>query len=107
MHTPILMVIQNCESMCEYMITFLGEEEDIEERRKQIRLLRDCADICTLTVKYISRHSIFAKHLADLCSFICDSCGKECMNFKDLESQNCAKMCMDCARECRSYSMVE
>lgn len=106
MHAPVLLIIQNCESMCEYMVTYIGEKQDIQLRKRQFRLLRDCADICTLTAKYIARHSPFAKYSADLCAYICNVCERECMKYKDLESQNCAEMCKECARECKAYSMI-
>ncbi|MCM1992839.1 four-helix bundle copper-binding protein [Oceanirhabdus seepicola] len=106
MHAPLLIVIQNCESMCEYMVTFFGEDKEVELRKRQIRLLHDCADACTLAAKYIARHSVFAKYSADFVSFICDICTKECMKFNDIESKNCAEMCMKCAKECKDYSMI-
>ncbi|WBW95028.1 four-helix bundle copper-binding protein [Oceanirhabdus sp. W0125-5] len=106
MHAPLLIVIQNCESMCEYMVTFFGEDDDCELRKKQIRLLRDCADACTLAAKYIARHSLFSKYSADFVAFICDKCAKECEKFGDRESQNCAEMCLKCAKECKDYSMI-
>lgn len=106
MHDPVLMTIQNCESMCEYMITFLCAKEDIELRRKQLQLLRDCTDICTLTAKYVARHSMFSRYCVNLCAYVCDMCGRECMKFKDDESQKCSEMCMQCAKECAAYAIM-
>ena len=88
------------------MVTCFGEDEEFEWRRWQIRLLHDCADACTLAAKYIARHSLFAKYSADFVAFICDKCAKECVKFKDLESQNCSEMCLKCAKECKEYSMI-
>lgn len=103
---PILMTIQDCEAMCEHMTTFLKRKKDVQSRVLQLKLLRDCADICTLTAKYIARNSGFAKCTANLCAFICEVCGKECLKFPDRESQNCGRICLNCARECRDFAMM-
>lgn len=97
--------IQNCEETCEHMTTFLKRKPDVKKRTRQLQLLRDCADICTLTAKYIARNSEFSKCIANLCAYICEACGMECAKFPDLESQNCAKICLHCARECRIFAM--
>lgn len=65
----VLDIIQHCEAICEFTESMV----DPSHRREQLRLLRDCADICTLTAKYVARHSIFAKSLAMLCAHICEA----------------------------------
>lgn len=56
--------------------------------------LRDCADICTLTAKYIARRSMFAGPLAGLCAEICETCGNECLQHPDPASQYCGRVCL-------------
>lgn len=104
-HSNLVMTINHCEATCENMITMVNGFHDCDDRVKQVRLLRDCADICTLTAKFIARNSIFARQIANLCAYICQMCGKECLRFKDSESQNCGRVCLNCARECQIFAM--
>lgn len=105
-HKDLIALIQDCEATCEHMISHLMTTSDIQSRRTQIQLLHDCADICTLTAKYISRNSPFAKSIANLCASICEACGVECGKFSDPESQNCSQICLHCARECKTFAMM-
>lgn len=105
-HMSVLKTVQDCEATCEYMTTFLKSKQDIYMRKNQLILLRDCADICGLTAKYIARCSPFAKHSAHLCAMICQTCGAECSRFPDAESQHCAQVCFNCARECQAFAMM-
>ncbi|AOT73016.1 ferredoxin [Geosporobacter ferrireducens] len=98
--------IQNCEAVCEHMTTHLKHRYDIHYRVRQLQFLRDCADICGLTAKFIARNSCFAKQAATLCAYICEVCGAECARFPDAESQSCAQICMHCARECRAFVIM-
>lgn len=103
-HENVLKTIQDCEAMCEHMMTFLKRRSDVQTRVRQLQLLHDCADICTLTAKYVARHSAFSKHTAHLCGQICEICGNECAKFSDEESQECSRICLNCARECRAFA---
>lgn len=105
--TPIIHSLHHCETTCEHMTTFLKMRPDAQTRARQLQLLRDCADICSLTAKYIARHSTFAKSSATLCATICEVCGNECLRFPDTESQNCGQICLACARECRAFSLAQ
>lgn len=104
-HHHILKTLQECEVTCEHMITMIAKKPDINRRTRQLLLLRDCADICTFTAKYIARTSLFAKGLASLCATVCENCGNECSRFPDPESQHCATTCFNCARECKAFAM--
>lgn len=104
-HINLIRVIEECEAMCEHMTTIIKRKYDTNERELQSRLLRDCADICGLTSKYISRRSVFSRMIAGLCATICQTCGQECAKFPDRESQECARMCFHCARECHVFAM--
>lgn len=105
-HGPLVKTIQDCEAICEHMTTMLKAKHDIRMRVAQLQLLRDCADICGLTAKYIARNSIFSKGIAHSCAHICEVCGRECARFADPESQHCARVCLNCARECRAFVMM-
>lgn len=103
-HDCLISVIQHCEAMCEHMVTYVASRKDVCRRTRQLQLLRDCADICALTAKYVARDSMFAKHTAELCACICEACARECARFSDPQSQHCAQICMHCARECMEFA---
>ncbi|MGE4283880.1 MAG: four-helix bundle copper-binding protein [Clostridia bacterium] len=100
----LVKTIQDCEATCEHMTNHLKKLPDFQVRVRQAVLLRDCADICGLTAKYVARGAIFARQAAALCACICEVCGNECARFPDQMSQNCARVCMYCARECRAFA---
>ena len=100
----VLKTVQNCEAVCENTFTAVLGMQDVHTRSHQLQLLRDCADICTLTAKYIARCSMFAGSLAGLCAEICEICGRHCLMHHDPQSQYCGRVCLDCARECRGFA---
>ncbi|SDE12986.1 four-helix bundle copper-binding protein [Sporomusa acidovorans] len=113
MHNPdydssncLVKIIQDCEAMCEHMTAYVAKQPNVEMRVRQLRLLRDCADICGLTAKYVARCSAFAKDIACLCAHICEVCGDECAKHPDHASQHCAHVCMHCAKECYRFAMA-
>jgi hypothetical protein len=105
-HMGVVKTVQDCEVVCEQMTTILKSKPDVQNRIRQLMLLRDCADICALTAKYIARRSPFAKHMAGLCATVCQVCGTECSRFPDAESQHCAQVCWHCAQVCQSFAMM-
>lgn len=99
----ILSTVQHCEAVCENTFTaVLGMCDG--QRATQLQLLRDCADICSLTAKYIARCSSFAKHQAHLCAMVCEMCGNHCLMHPDPQSQYCGRVCLECAKECAAFS---
>lgn len=104
-YQQVLETVQNCEAICECTEYSILQMEDTNHRREQLRLLRDCADICTLTAKYIARCSLFAKCIASLCAQICEVCGNHCLQHPDEQSQICGHVCLHCAQECHAFAM--
>ncbi|MFZ5985650.1 MAG: four-helix bundle copper-binding protein [Bacillota bacterium] len=104
MNERLVKTIQDCEATCEHMTNYLKKMPDFQMRVNQAVLLRDCADICGLTAKFVARGAVFARQTTALCACICEACGTECARFPDQMSQNCARVCMHCARECRAFA---
>lgn len=104
MNKRLVKIINDCEANCEHMTNHLKMLPDYPMRVRQAVLLRDCADICGLTAKFVARGAIFARQAAAFCANICEVCGTECLRFPDLMSQNCGRVCMHCARECRAFA---
>ncbi|WP_235867365.1 four-helix bundle copper-binding protein [Priestia abyssalis] len=99
-----LQMVQNCEATCEYTRNEILKMEDIQSRQKQLKLLSDCANICTLTAQYVASQSQFAKSLASLCAQVCEACGNHCLNHSDKVSEACGQICLNCAHECREFA---
>lgn len=103
-YEDLIHTIQHCEITCEHMTKMIKQKHD-DMRVRQLSFLHDCADICTLTAKFLGRMSYFSKVIAHSCALICKTCGDECAKFPDAESQHCAKVCHHCAKECAAFAM--
>lgn len=95
-----------CMQVCEECLQSCLKEEDVKARAHCIALLQDCADICALSSRYMSRGSMYAKQLCGICAAICDACANECDRFKDVHCQQCADECRRCANECRKMAGI-
>jgi len=72
-----------------------------------IELDRSCADICSLAEREMSRGSVVASKVCQLCAEICDLCGEECAKHHNDHCQECAKTCRACAEACREMAGSE
>jgi hypothetical protein len=104
MNEELVKTVQDCEASCEHMSHHIKRLPDFEKRFRQAVLLRDCADVCALTAKALSRHSMVGMDITEVCARICEACGTECAKFNDQMSQNCSRICMHCARECARFA---
>ncbi|MCS1351866.1 four-helix bundle copper-binding protein [Mechercharimyces sp. CAU 1602] len=104
MQPNILHTLQACATKCEHITHMIAHMPDISHRRSQILIVSDCADICTLMVKYVARASFFSHKLAECCAYICGMCAAECMKYPDPDSRHCAAICQQCANECQQYA---
>lgn len=105
-HQHLVNTVHHCAATCEHMGVMMTKTANVHLRDRQLQLLRDCADICHLAVKYLSRNSIYVKQLVALCACVCETCGRECSRFPDAESQHCARVCLHCARECQEFATM-
>lgn len=101
----LLQMVQHCEATCENTEFAVLQMCGAANRTEQLRLLRDCADICTLMAKYLARCSHFSRNLAALCAHICEICGNHCLQHPDEVSQRCGQTCLHCAQQCRAFAM--
>ena len=86
---------QICDRCADDMIGMDGGD-DRELRELCIRLCRDCADLCALSVRWMSRLSPATELLCRTCSDICDRCASVCEQHSSHHP-----LCGDCAVECR------
>lgn len=100
-------VCQECHETCiEASIHFLvkGEVPDGEDRRDQVRLFWDCADVCQLSADLLSRGSDFHRETCRVCPIICEACFESCDGTDDPILKRCAEVCRDCAEHCRQMA---
>ena len=82
-------------------------EQDVAELVKCIRLCLDCADVCTATVRVISRQTEYdagvTRSLLEACAATCKSSGDECERHAHLHEhcRVCAQACRRCEQACR------
>jgi hypothetical protein len=92
----------SCAESCEACATACLRESDVSRLARCIQLDRDCADICAVAGRYMSRDSEYAKNMCRVCADVCDACAAECDKHKSMEHcRICAESCRACASECR------
>lgn len=96
-------VFIKCITACETCMTLCLEEEHAHHMVACIQLDRDCADICTLTARFVARNSPHAKHVMRECIEICQACYEECRKHDHEHCQKCAEACLECADACRAW----
>jgi hypothetical protein len=62
---------------------------------KLLRLLTDCAEICSATANFILRDSEAIGHLCEVCAEIAADCARACLEFgDDATMKACADACL-------------
>jgi hypothetical protein len=103
-HESCIEVCNECVTACEHCAASCLHEQDIKTMARGIELDRDCADVCSLAARFMSRGSTYSAKLCALCAEICQACGDECAKQKAEHCQQCAAACHKCAEECRKMA---
>lgn len=93
-----------CIAACETCADACLSEDDPGRMADCIRTDRDCADVCSLTARFVSRNSAFTAQLISNCIDICKACEKECRQHDHDHCQKCAEVCHACHVECEAYA---
>jgi hypothetical protein len=99
--------VNDCAQACTGCADDDLSERDIAELTKCIRLNLDCADVCTATVRVISRQTEYdanlTRSLLEACATACKSCGDECQRHAEMHEhcRVCEEACRRCERACR------
>ena len=96
-------VLIKCITACETCMTMCLQEDDVKMMVGCIQLDRDCADICTLTARFVARNSAHTKHVMKECIEICRKCAEECGKHDHDHCQHCAEICRECADACTEW----
>jgi hypothetical protein len=99
----VLQALIKCITACENCATACLEEDDVKMMENCIKTDRDCADICTLTTRYIARDSRYCQDILKMCIEICYDCEKECSKHDHDHCQICAEKCRECRKECKEF----
>ena len=84
-----------CETCHDDMIG-MPSHGDTQLMERCIRLCRECADICAMAARWMSRVSPLADRLCRFCADICDLCAEACEQHAPHHA-----LCGPCAEECR------
>lgn len=95
--------IAQCIHACEQCAVACLAEKDVTHMRNCIATDRDCADICSLTLNFLSRESRYWTHLLQLCVQVCQDCETECSKHAMDHCQRCADACRRCAEVCENF----
>ena len=100
----------DAHSDCAQACTACGDdclsEQQVAELVKCIRLCLDCADICTATLRVLSRQTDYdanvTRPVLEACVAACTSCGDECERHAQMHAhcRVCAEACRRCEQAC-------
>lgn len=97
----------SCAQTCTACADACLSEDMIDSLRRCIRLDLDCADICTMTGRVLSRRTESDEEvlvqLLEVCARICQTCAEECEGHaaQHLHCNICAAECRRCEESCR------
>lgn len=94
----------SCMNACNYCYVSSLKEYELAMLRDCIRLDRECAEICAFTAEALSRSTLFAKEICELCAKACEACAEECSKHGHQHCKDCADACFRCAEICRKMS---
>lgn len=66
----------------------------------------DCADICTVTMNALARHSLHHGDFCAICAHICRACAAACAPHAEVHGhcRRCMLACEKCAVECIKHA---
>ena len=97
-----IQLCQDCHAVCVQTIGHCLRMGGRHAAPEHIKLLMDCAQICTTTADYMARESSLHDRMCGLCSEICGLCADSCEHVggDDHMVKQCAELCHRCAGSC-------
>ena len=98
--------LSDCAQACTACADGCLSEQHVADLIKCIRLNLDCADICTATLRVLSRQTEYDAYLTrsqlEACVAACKSCGDECERHAQMHEhcRVCAQACRRCEQAC-------
>jgi hypothetical protein len=93
---------QDCHARCIELINHCLMVGGRHAAPTHIRLLMDCAQLCTVTADFMARDSAFHDRTCQLCAELCRSCADSCAEVAgdDQLVRECVDLCHRCAESC-------
>lgn len=97
-----IQLCHDCHATCIQMIDHCLALGGRYAAPAHIRLLMDCAQMCTITADFMARTSSFHDRTCRLCAELCRSCADSCVRVAgdDQTVKHCAELCRRCAESC-------
>ena len=100
-HTDLINTLIECAFSCESCMAECLETKEASLLAHCIELCRDCAEICLLGAKLLSRDSDITNAYLLVCEEACRLCAEECSLHNDFEPcKECAIVCFSCQEAC-------
>jgi hypothetical protein len=97
-----------CSQTCTACADACLAEPDVAEMRRCIRDDMDCADVCAMTSRALSRRTAgdpaLTRAVLQVCIQACDTCAASCGAHRDHHEhcRICADVCQACGQACRA-----
>jgi hypothetical protein len=98
--------LSDCAQACTACADDCLSEEMVAELTKCIRTCLDCDDVCTATLRVVSRQTEYdanvTRAVLQACVAVCKSCGDECERHAGMHEhcRVCAEACRRCEQAC-------
>jgi hypothetical protein len=97
----------SCFRICTETITHCLGKGGRHAGASHIRLLRDCAEICETSARFMMHGSDLHTRTCAVCADVCERCAQDCERLAaDDQMRRCAQTCRRCAESCREMSMA-
>jgi len=102
-YSQLVESLENCDALCNNCVTSSLDEDNIQPLSACIKLSIDCADICHLALKLLTRDSSHTVSAVELCMTICGECAAECEKHDYDQCRLSTRACRQCESHCRIY----
>lgn len=98
----------NCRNACletiDHCLRMGGKHADADH----LRLMMDCAEICSASASFMLRGSPFHTYTCGVCAEVCARCAEDCERLagEDSTMQRCAEVCRRCAESCQQMAQM-
>lgn len=99
----IIRALAQCINACEECASGCLSEDSVQSMTDCIKTDIECADICSVTLKFIGRRSSIIYELLDLCIIACSRCAQECEKHQKDHCRRCAEACHRCVELCKEF----
>ncbi len=92
----------DCETVCQESVMHSLQRGGEHAHLLHMRLLLDCAQLCSTTHDLMLRSSDFYHQQCRVCAEACERCAQSCERLGGEQMRRCAEACRRCAEACRS-----